>query len=93
MGETELDDTRVAGAQEPSLEVERLVVVAAPALLSVQQVGLADVFEDHLFAVGERLDRGVFAGADAAPRAEQERQRVHVTMQVGRHRGDRTTAA
>ena len=47
-----------------------------PARLLVAQERVAHVVERQLFHVGERIDRGVLAGALAAPRPQQECERT-----------------
>src|SRR6185436_5717722 len=91
VSEHELERARLgARAQEPALEVHRLLR-GAPALLPIQEERVADVLEDELLPVPERLDRRIPAGPLPAPRAEQEGQRGDVGVQRGRHRGERTT--
>ena len=81
----QLDPIVSPGAKEPTLEVDRCAVRGRPAALRVQQERVAHVFEREVFLVVERVDRGIPARTGAAPRAEEERQRLDLRQQRTRN--------
>src|SRR5437867_11891433 len=89
MREAELDLSRLRPrAQEPAFEVQRSVVAREPAGLREQEVRVADVLNDDLLVVAERVDRRVLASTRSSPRPQEEPQGGEVGMHIELHTTD-----
>ena len=71
--------------------MQRSVVAREPAGLREQEVRVADVLDDDLLVVAERVDRRVLASTRSSPRPQEERQGAEVGMHIELHTTDGIT--
>src|SRR6185503_2794749 len=83
MSQYPLDPAGRRCAHEPDLRVQRTAVGTRRGALAIGEERLADVVEDDLLGVTERLDGRIFACTLTRPRAQQGSKNGDVRVQVG----------